>query len=198
MPRNPDEIRFAPVPRRSRRDGWTPDVQRAFIREMARAGGVTAAARAVGRSKRSAYTLLNHPLAGSFANAWSKALCRGREAVRDAAVERFVQGAVTPVTRQGREVGSVHRFDNRLATAILSGRDVDFERNRIDRDRERAWRNSDEMKAWREREEAAVAEAKRRALEAEARLRGWAEQERRPPPDPPRPRPRPEPRIRLL
>ena len=194
MPRSPDEIRFAPVPRRAHRDGWTPEVQRAFIRELARHGSVTLACRAVGRSPRSAYALLRHPAAGSFANAWSKAVWRGRETLRAEVWDRCLHGAVVPVFRKGRQVGTAHRFSDRLAIAVLSGRDVDFRQNQIDRDRERAWRNSDEMKAWREREEAALAEAKRRALEAEARLAEMGEN----PPSQPRRRRRAEPRIRLL
>lgn len=198
MPRNPDEIRFAPVPRRSRRDGWTPEIQRAFIRALLQLGSIPAAARAVGRSPRSAYTLLKHPQGGSFANACSKAIWRGREAMRAAAVERYLHGEVVPVFRKGREVGKVHRFNDRLALAILSGRDVDFQQRQFDRDQQRAWRNSDEMKAWREREEAAVAEARRRALEAEARLAESLPEQPFPAPAPPPAPAKAEPRIRLL
>ena len=69
---------FAPVPRRYRHNGWTPERQLAFILRLALLGGVSAAAKAVGMSRESAYRLREHPGAESFAAAWDKAQGWGR------------------------------------------------------------------------------------------------------------------------
>ena len=60
---DPDEdylLTFAPVPTRPRRDGWTPDKQRAFIADLRRHGSVHKAAKSVGMSHQSAWRLRNH------------------------------------------------------------------------------------------------------------------------------------------
>ena len=65
---------FDPVPSAStRRDGWTPDKQRAFIERLGECGVVSIAARAVGMSPKSAYVLRKRPGAESFAAAWDEA-----------------------------------------------------------------------------------------------------------------------------
>lgn len=117
-------IAFDPVPRlRKRRDGWTPETQRAFIDALALCGCVARAARAVGMSPRSAYRLLDAPGADSFAAAWDQAIARGIEALRIAALDRALNGAWVPVVRRGRLVRHEKRHDNRLAIALLSGRE---------------------------------------------------------------------------
>ena len=46
-----DLLDFEPVPRRQRADGWTPEVQRAFIAALAATGSDRQAARAVGKAQ---------------------------------------------------------------------------------------------------------------------------------------------------
>src|SRR5688572_13797612 len=65
---------FRPVPRRSRRDGWSEVRQCAFLAQLYVTGSVTAAARAVGMSRASAYRLRVRPGADSFAFAWDRVL----------------------------------------------------------------------------------------------------------------------------
>lgn len=67
-------LQFAPVPRRYRRDGWTPERQRAFIAALAEWGNVTAAAEAAGMTPEGAYHLRRQPGAESFRRAWEAAL----------------------------------------------------------------------------------------------------------------------------
>ncbi len=65
---------FTPVPVRRRRDGWTRERQRDFIRHLMLTGVVKDAARATGMSEASAYRLRKHADAASFAHAWDVAL----------------------------------------------------------------------------------------------------------------------------
>lgn len=116
-------IEFEPVPRlRKRRNGWTPDAQRAFIDALSQCGCVARAARAVGMTPRSAYRLLESEGAESFAEAWDQAIARGIEALRLDALDRAFNGAWVPVVRRGRVVRHEFRHNDRLAIALLSGR----------------------------------------------------------------------------
>jgi len=117
-------IDFTPVPRlRKRRNGWSPEAQRAFIDALEQCGSVSLAARAVGMSARSAYRLLYSPGAESFADAWDQAIARGIDRLRLAALDRALNGAWVPVVRRGRVVRHEHRINDRLAIALLSGRE---------------------------------------------------------------------------
>ncbi len=118
-----DPVDFTPVPLRARRDGWTPERQRAFIAALARCGSVSAAARQVGKAVRGAYRLLDRPGAGSFAEAWDLAAEMGRDATRDCVIDRAMHGAWVPVVRRGRIVRLEFRTFDKLAIAVLSGRD---------------------------------------------------------------------------
>jgi hypothetical protein len=61
---------FEPVRLRYRRDGWTPDRQRAFIAALACTRCVLSACRLVGISPEAAYKLYRRPDAASFRAAW--------------------------------------------------------------------------------------------------------------------------------
>jgi hypothetical protein len=66
----------APVPSISnrRRDGWPPERQGAFLAALAQVGLVSAAAKAVGMSRKAACALLARARPGSsFAEAWHEA-----------------------------------------------------------------------------------------------------------------------------
>lgn len=124
-------IDFTPVPRlRRRRNGWTPETQRAFIDALGTCGCVARAARAVGMTPRSAYRLLEAGGAESFADAWDQAIARGIERLRLDALDRALHGAWVPVIRRGRLVQTEHRHNDRLAIALLSGRNGSVADNR--------------------------------------------------------------------
>jgi hypothetical protein len=178
-----DEIPFDPVPSRTRRkDGWTPERQRGFIAALARCGSVTAAAKHVGMSASSAYRLLDREGSESFAEAWDIAAEMGRDRIRDCTIDRARNGAWVPVMRRGKIVRMEFRHFDRLAIAILSGRERALDNSAEDRAEARAIRR-------RQREEA------RRRAEAEKEMRRTVEQSRA---LQAAPRPRPEPRIRRL
>lgn len=130
-------IPFTPVPRlRARRRGWSAERQRAFIDTLAECGSVARSARAVGMSARSAYRLLDAPGGDSFALAWDQAIDQGVEAVRADSLERALGGAFVPVFRRGRLVRVEHRRCDRLAIALLAGKDRsidDYRRNAVSR-----------------------------------------------------------------
>ena len=65
---------FTPVPVRARRDGWTEERQRLFIRALVATRSVGQAAQAAGMSRESAYRLRRREGAGSFAAAWDSIL----------------------------------------------------------------------------------------------------------------------------
>lgn len=126
-PDNPPEdevpwaLQFTPISfDRVRPDGWTERRQRDFITALAAMGSVLHAARAVGMSKRSAYQLRNRADAESFAKAWDAAQSVGYDKAFDQALERATMGITTPRFYRGKQVGTLHRIDWRLAMAALN------------------------------------------------------------------------------
>ncbi|HEX5238315.1 MAG TPA: hypothetical protein VFW39_07630 [Sphingomicrobium sp.] len=118
-----EPIAFTPVPRlRKRRNGWTEEAQRAFIAALEECGCIARAARAVGMSKRSVYRMLEAEGADSFAEAVDQAIARGVERVRGDSMLRALNGSWVPVVRRGRVVRMEFRWNDRLAIALLSGR----------------------------------------------------------------------------
>jgi hypothetical protein len=69
-----------PVPRKTNRvDGWTGDVQRAFIVALASTGSARQAARAVGRATFGAERLREAPGSEAFNRAWDEAMALHRQ-----------------------------------------------------------------------------------------------------------------------
>lgn len=153
---------FTPVPRqRTRRTGWSPERQTLFLFALSRCGSAARAARSVGLSPRSAYRLLHAPGADDFARAWDRAIAEGIERVRADALQQALGGAFVPVFRRGRLVRVEHRRCDRLALALLAGKDHEVEgaMRRTMQTRRAHWaeiRASDEAKAALQREAEAV------------------------------------------
>jgi len=154
-------IQFTPVPRlRKRRGGWTEDNQRAFIAALAQCGSVARAARSVGLTPRSAYRLMDAEGADDFARAWDEAYDMGKERVRIEALDRALHGYRAEIYRRGKLVRVEQRFNDRLAIALLNGKDREIAAYRRTAVSRRAYyqdlRAHDEEK--RQREEAYQAE----------------------------------------
>jgi hypothetical protein len=122
----PDFLRFAPVPVRSRRDGWTPALQFRFVLSLSLGAGVDEAARRLGRSRQTAYALRRRAGAEQFAAAWDAAVDFAREA-RGAAAGLPLGGGGSPIetllvprTYRGRLVGFVQREDLRGAVRLMN------------------------------------------------------------------------------
>lgn len=122
---------FDPVPSASsRRDGWTPERQRVFIEALRLIGIVTAAARATGMSRKSAYALLER--AGpesSFARAWCEAQTAGRTNAYFTTIGRAIDGVEEPYFYGGIQHGTRRVYDNRLLIAAFRAaqRSKDFD-----------------------------------------------------------------------
>lgn len=103
-----------------RHDGWTPEKQKRFIHELARIGLVSAAARAVGMSPKSAYALLKRaPEESGFAQAWDGALAEGEKRARCEAIDRALNGIDVPYFYRGLQRGSRRVYNDRLLLAAL-------------------------------------------------------------------------------
>lgn len=119
-----NHIAFTPVPRlRARRHGWSAERQRMFLFALSRCRSVARAARSVGMSPRTAYRLLHAPGAEDFARAWDRAIDEGIERVRADALQSALGGAFVPVFRRGKLVRVEHRRCDRLALALIAGKD---------------------------------------------------------------------------
>ena len=116
---NSEQIPFTPVPVARRHDGWTPERQRGFIDALAEIGCVTAAAKHVGMTPKSAYRLRNHAGATSFAAAWDKSIGQGRANADDTAIGRALHGEVIPVFYRGHQIGERRRYNDRLLITVL-------------------------------------------------------------------------------
>lgn len=128
---------FTPVPVRARKDGWTVERQREFIRLLHVRPDIGKAAKAVGMSRRSAYRLRERPGAESFAAAWDAAFA----ARPPPAGSNFSQlwyratfGKTKPIIRRGEQIGTITGPDNAAALKLL-GR---FDRQERDAARRRA------------------------------------------------------------
>ncbi|HEX8256524.1 MAG TPA: hypothetical protein VF589_02730 [Allosphingosinicella sp.] len=121
------------MPGRTRRDGWSPERQQAFILRLALCGCVNASARAVEMQARGAHKLRERPGGESFAAAWDKAFEWGRESRIDHSIERALAGEIRSHHYRGRVCGEDIRFGDGLSMAVLNAlkpvyRDTDDKR----------------------------------------------------------------------
>ena len=117
---DPNDFEWRPVPRRPRADGWTPEVQQAFVAALARTGIVERACEEVGMSVRSAYNLRNAAGGEGFARAWAAVLTRAADRLLDVAFEQAIEGEEVPVYDQdGVRTGSRRRYNTRMAMFLL-------------------------------------------------------------------------------
>ncbi|HEX8579411.1 MAG TPA: hypothetical protein VF655_07430 [Allosphingosinicella sp.] len=110
---------FAPVPRKYRHDGWTPERQKAFIEALADTGCVSRAARMVNISQQNAYALRRSAGAEGFRRAWDAALDFGLKRLKDIAFERAVEGYLVPVFVAGKLMGFRRKHNDALLMFCL-------------------------------------------------------------------------------
>ena len=106
-------IRFTPVPRRARFDGWTAEKQIHFIETLALTGSLRAAAASVNMSEQGAIWLRKLPGSESFNAAWDAAVAVGTEAIREKLVDHALNGIPEDVWHGGKKVGERRRFNHR-------------------------------------------------------------------------------------
>lgn len=107
----------------TRIDGWTPARQAAFLRALAATHSVSAAARAAGMSRQTAYRLRARLKGQPFDLAWDAAFQSSFDALAEAAMERALNGVEVPHFCNGELVGTSRRFDERLTIALLRMRE---------------------------------------------------------------------------
>ena len=124
-PQPDDLLLFAPVASAYRgANGWTAEVQRAFVDALARTGVVAAAARSVGRSRESAHRLRRRAGEDSgFARAWDQAQARAGRVALAHAVDGVGAPRRVEVWYRGRHVGWRTYYDNRVTLAALRALD---------------------------------------------------------------------------
>lgn len=122
---------FRPVPLRSRRDGWSAERQCAFLAQLYLTGSASAAARAVGMSRASAYRLREREDAESFAFAWDPVLSRPglehaerrhddfRKVTNATLLARLENGLVKPVVYRGQMTAVARKPDNSTLFRLL-------------------------------------------------------------------------------
>jgi hypothetical protein len=109
-----------PVRRRPRLDGWTEEKQRRFIEVLADTGLVSAACKAVGMSRESAYRLRRSAHGAAFARAWDAARAHAGGLVEDIAFERAFEGVEHNVYDENGEVVCTKRvYNDRLLMFLL-------------------------------------------------------------------------------
>ena len=124
---------FAPVPRRYRHDGWTPERQKAFIEALADTGCVDRAARMVNIARTNAYTLRRAKGADGFRRAWDAALDFGLKRLKDIAFERAIEGYLVPVFVGGKLMGFRRKHNDALLMFCLRhyGQDANGKRTTV-------------------------------------------------------------------
>ncbi len=114
-----DPLDFTPVPRRTRRDGWTIERQRTFIQTLADTGSLRVAAQSVGMSEAGAIYLRKQPGAESFCAAWDAAVASGSARVRERLIDHALNGIPEEVYHAGKLVGERRRFNHRSMMWIV-------------------------------------------------------------------------------
>lgn len=105
-----------------RRDGWTPAKQAAFLRELGATHNVSAAARAVGMGRQSAYKLRARLRGTPFDRAWEAAFASRFDALAEAALDRALNGVEVPHFYNGELIGTSRKYDERLTLSLLAMR----------------------------------------------------------------------------
>ncbi len=101
-----------------------------FLKLLAQTGSIQRSADMVGMSVSSAYRLRAHPAATAFRAAWSATIMHCVVTARDAAFERVLSGATTPIMKNGEVKGTRIVYSDKLLMFML--RNYDFRVNDYD------------------------------------------------------------------
>ncbi|ABC62686.1 hypothetical protein [Erythrobacter litoralis] len=103
--------------------GWTPRRQAVFLRELAATHNVSAAARAVGMSRQSAYRVRARLQGQPFDLAWQAAFRTRFDALAEKALQLAMEGTEVPHFHQGELIHTSRRHDTRLMLGLLALKD---------------------------------------------------------------------------
>lgn len=101
-----------------------------FLEVLADTANVSRAAKAVGISRRHAYTVRSENL--DFATAWDEAVNIAIDTLEQEARRRAYQGVDEPVFYQGNEVGYVRKYSDTLLMFLLKGNRPEKYKDRMD------------------------------------------------------------------
>jgi hypothetical protein len=105
-----------------RGDRWDKAKKAEFLRQLAATHSVTAAARAVGLTPRSAHRLRNRLKGQPFDIAWEAAFRHGYDDLAHAALELAIAGEEVPHYHQGELVGTHRKHNAPLMLGLLKMR----------------------------------------------------------------------------
>jgi hypothetical protein len=105
---------FKPTPTRNTTAGWTREKQWDFINHLSAFGSVSAAARAVGMTDRSAYKLRARVGGEAFREAWDLALYNAGGQLLAVAVDRALNGSKRQYIKDGKLIGEQIAPSDRL------------------------------------------------------------------------------------
>jgi hypothetical protein len=111
----------------------TPPTERTlelFLAELVAGRSVSAACRAAGLPRRTAYNLRQRD--EPFALRWHDALEAGTDAFEDEARRRALEGVERPVMYRGEAVGTVREYSDRMLELILRARRPEKYRERYE------------------------------------------------------------------
>jgi hypothetical protein len=126
----------------------TDRMRETFLAALEAGESVSAACLTAGIPRRSAYKLRQRDEA--FALAWHDALEAGTDLYEDEARRRAIEGVEKPIMYQGKQVGSVREYSDRMLELILKARRPEKYRERHDVQHSVAPMSPEEMKAARE------------------------------------------------
>lgn len=112
----------APRVRLRKGDRWTRAAMAEFLRQLAATHSVTAAAKAVGKNRRSAYKLRARLKGQPFDIAWETALRLGFDELAHTALELALEGEEVPHYHKGELVGTHRRRNPQLIVNLLKMR----------------------------------------------------------------------------
>jgi hypothetical protein len=101
--------------KRKRKKKW----EKGFLGTLASTGNVTAAARAAGIHRSTAYELKNKD--ETFAVSWKDAMDEAADLLEMEARRRATQGVPEPVFYKGQKIAIVHKYSDTLLIFLLKG-----------------------------------------------------------------------------
>ncbi len=106
------------VPALVRHDGWTARRRAKFLDVLASTANVTAATKAVGKSKSTVYELRKRD--AEFARAWDAAIDIAMDELEAIAFDRVVNGVQKIIMRSGQAPVTITEYSDRLLMFMMS------------------------------------------------------------------------------
>ena len=103
----------------TRHDGWTRERMIGFLEALVETASVSIAAKAVGKTRQSAYYLRARLIGQPFDLAWDAALEFGLQQLHHEALDRAMNGVPVPIFYGGEEVGERRIYPESLTRFLL-------------------------------------------------------------------------------